>query len=192
MANEKKLKPMPDVSFKCMTWFYKFRDLAGYPQRRLKKIPLKAGMVMVDYGCGPGSYTIPAAKLVGPKGKVFAVDIQPLAIKAIKEKAARESLTNIEAILVDSYKTGVQGSSIDLVLLLDTLHMINDHQALFQEIHRLLKQDGFIFMDPGHMKMSRGKEIVESTGLFTIVECRGHDMLVAPKLSNDAGKQAEQ
>ena len=178
MANEKKLKPMPDCAFKCMTWFYKFRDLVGYPQRRLKKIRLKEGMAVVDYGCGPGSYTLPVAKLVGPKGKVFAVDIQPLAIKAIKEKTARESLTNVEVILVDSYNTGIQDSSVDLVLLLDTLHLINDHHALFREIHRLLKQGGLIFMDSGHMKMSRGREIVESTGLFTIVECRGHDMLV--------------
>jgi len=181
MANEKKLKPMPDWSFKGMTWLFKFRDLVGYPQRRLKKTPLKEEMAVVDYGCGPGSYTIPIAKLVGPKGKVFAVDIQPLAIKMIKEKAARESLTNIEAVLVDSYDTGIQESSIDLVLLLDTLHMINDHQALFRELHRLLKPDGFIFMDPRHMRMSRARKIVESTDLFTIVECRGHDMLVAPK-----------
>jgi ubiquinone/menaquinone biosynthesis C-methylase UbiE len=181
MVNDKKLKPMPDVSFKGMTWLFKFRDLVGYPQRRLKKIPLKEGMAVVDYGCGTGSYTILAAKLVGPKGKVFAVDIQPLAIKMIKEKAARESLTNIEPVLVDSYDTGIQGSSIDLVLLLDTLHMINDRQVLFREIHRLLKPDGLIFMDPGHMRISRGREIVENTGLFTMVECRGHDMLAAPK-----------
>ncbi len=182
MANEKKLKPMSDVSFKGMTWLYKVYGLIHNIQRDLKKIPVKEGMVIVDYGCGPGRYTIPIAKLVGPKGKVFAVDIQPLAIKTIKEKAARESLTNIEAVLVDSYDTGIQGSSIDLVLLLDTLHMINDRQALFRELHRLLKPDGLIFMDSGHMKMSRGREIVESTGLFTIVECRGHDMLVAPKV----------
>jgi len=181
MANKKKLKPIPDCSFKCMTWLYKFRDLICNPQRRLKKVRLKEGMVVVDYGCGPGSYTLPVAKLVGPKGKVFAVDIQPLAIKTIKEKAARESLANVEAILVDSHNTGIQDSSIDLVLLLDTLHLINDHHALFQEIHRILKQDGLIFMDSGHMKMSRGREIVESTGLFTIVECRGHDMLDTPK-----------
>ena len=181
MANKKKLKPMPDCAFKGMTWLYKFRDLICNPQRRLKKVRLKEGMVVVDYGCGPGSYTIPAAKLVEPKGKVFAVDIQPLAIKAVKEKAARESLTNVEAILVDSHDTGIQSSSIDLVLLLDTLHMINDQQALFRELHRLLKPDGLIFMDPGHMKMSRAREIVENTALFTIVEYRGHDMLVAPK-----------
>ena len=180
-ANEKKPKPMPDASFKCMVWLYKFTDLIWNPQRRLKKIPIKKGMVVLDYGCGPGRYTLPAARLVGSKGKVFAVDIQPLAINTIKEKAARESLTNIEVVLVNSYNTEIQDSSVDLVLLIDTLHLINDHHALFREIHRLLKQDGLIFMDPGHMKLSRAREIVENTGLFTIVECQGHDMLVAPK-----------
>lgn len=181
MENEKKLEPMPNVSFKCMTWLYKFVDLIWNPQRRLEKIPLKEGMAVVDYGCGPGRYTLPIARLVGPKGKVFAVDIQPLAISTIRKKAAREALTNIEALLVDSYNTGIQGSSIDLVLLIDTLHLIGDCEALFREIRRILKQDGNLLMDPGHMKMSRAREIVEGTGIFTIAECRGGDMMVAPK-----------
>ncbi len=180
-ANEKKLKPEPDAVYKIYIWYCKFTDLIWNPQRRLKKIPIKKGMVVLDYGCGPGRYTLPAARLVGPTGKVFAVDIQPLAISTIKEKAARESLTNIEAVLVDSYNTGIQDSSINLVFLIDTLHLINDYHALFGEIHRLLKQDGLIFMDPGHMKLSKAREIAENTGLFTIVECQGHDMLVAPK-----------
>ena len=181
MANEKKLKPMPDCSFKCMTWLYKFADPIRNPQRRLKKIPLKEGMVVVDYGCGPGRYTLPVAKLVGPKGKVFAVDIQPTAITMVKKKAASEALTNVEAILVDSYDTHIEESSIDLVLLVDTFHMISDHDALFREIHRILNQDGLLFMDPGHMKLERAIEIVESTDLFTIRECREKDMLVVPK-----------
>ena len=178
---EKKLKPEPEAVYKINIWFYKFANLIWNPRRHLKRIPLTEGMVVVDYGCGAGRYTLPVAKLVGSKGRVFAVDIQPIALSTIKEKAARESLTNIEAILIDSYNTGIQGSSTDLVLLIDTLHLINDHHARFREIHRLLKQDGFLFMDPGHMKMSKAREIVESTGFFTIVECRGHDMLVAPK-----------
>lgn len=181
MAREKKLKPEPNAAYKTYIWFCKFTDLIWNPRQCLKRIPLKEGMVVVDYGCGPGRYTLPVANLVGPKGKVFAVDIQPLAISTIKGKAAHESLTNIEAILVDSYNTGIQSSSVDLVLFIDTLHLIRDCDALFQEIHRMLKQDGTLFMDPGHMKMPRAKEIVESTGLFTIVECRGNDMLVAPK-----------
>ena len=181
MANKKDLKPMPNAAFKCMMWLYKFTNLIWNPRRHLKKIPLKEGMVVVDYGCGPGRYTIPAAKLVGNEGKVFTVDIHPLAIKTIKERAVRESLTNIETILVDSYNTGIQDSSIDLVLLLDTLHMIGNHDALFREIHRILKQDGILFMDPGHMRMSRAREIVESSSFFTIVKFQGHNMWVAPK-----------
>jgi ubiquinone/menaquinone biosynthesis C-methylase UbiE len=181
MAKEKKLKPMPGAAFKGMVWSYKFCDLFWNPKRLLKKVPLREGMTVVDYGCGPGRYTLPVAKLVGSKGKVFAVDIQPLAIKTVKEKAARQGLINIETNLVDSYNTGIQDSSIDLVLLIDTLHLIKDCNALFQEIHRILKQDGLIFMDKGHLKMSRATEIVEDTNLFTIVECQGQDMLVAPK-----------
>ena len=181
MADENKPKPMSDFAFRLMTWLFKLIDLIGSPKQRLKKAPIKEGMTVVDYGCGPGRYTLLLARLVGLKGRVYAVDVQPVAVKMIKDKAAGESLTNVEAILVDSYNTGIQGSTIDLVILLDTLHMIGDREALFQEFHRLLKPDGLIFMDPGHMRLSSAKEIVENTGLFTIVECRGHDMLVSPK-----------
>ena len=181
MAKEKKLKRVPDTVYKIDVWFFKLFDLFSNPRRLLKNIPLKEGMTVVDYGCGIGRYTLPVAELVGLKGKVFAVDIQPLAIKTVKEKAARHGLTNVETILVDSYNTEIQDSSSDIVLLIDTLHMIEDCDALFQKIYRILKQDGFIFMDKGHLKMSRAREIVESTELFTIVECWSRDMLVAPK-----------
>ena len=130
---------------------YKLTDFIWSPLKHFKKIPIKEGMVVVDYGCGLGRYTLQAAMAVGPNGKVYAVDVQPLAISMIQEKASCESLTNIEAILIDFYSTGIQASSIDLFLLIDTLHMINNCPALFREIHRLLKQNGRIFMDPGHM-----------------------------------------
>ncbi|MBA7523624.1 2-methoxy-6-polyprenyl-1,4-benzoquinol methylase, mitochondrial [subsurface metagenome] len=181
MEKEKKLKRVPDIVYKIDIWFFKFFDLLSNPRRLLKNIPLKEGMTVVDYGCGIGRYTLPVAELIGLKGKVFGVDIQPLAIKTVKEKAAKHGLTNVEAILVDSYNTGIQDSSVDIVLLIDTLHLIEDCNALFQEIYRILKQDGVIFMDKGHLKMSRAREIVESTELFTIVECWSRDMLFAPK-----------
>lgn len=181
MLKEKKLKPAPDAVYRVNIWFWKLMDLIWNPSRHITKIPLKEGMVVVDYGCGPGRYTLPAARLVGPEGKVFAVDIQPLAIKTVKEKAAGWNLTNVEALLVDSYNTGIQDSTADMVLLIDTLHRVNNPHALFREIHRVLKQEGLLFMDPGHLRMSKAKEILEKTGFFTILECRGQDMLVAPK-----------
>ena len=181
MADKKKLRPMSDAGFKGMIGIFKLVDLFGGPKRYLRKVPLKQGMTVVDYGCGQGRYTIPMARLVGPAGKVFAVDIQPLATSMVKRMAEREHLANIEVVLVDSYITGIGDSTVDLVLLSDTLHMIEDCNELFIEIHRMLKQEGILFMNPGHMKLLKAIEIVKSSRLFTIMECKGVDMLVAPK-----------
>jgi len=181
MTDNEKIKPQTDFAFKLMTWLYRAYDLIHNTKQDLKKIPLEKVTTVVDYGCGAGRYALPVAKLVGTKGKVFAVDIHPLAIKTIKGKAARESLTNIEAILVDYYDTGIQDSSVDLVLLIDTLPLIKDYNTLFQEMHRILKQNGYIFIEHSRIKMSRTREIVEITGLFTVIKCQGHQMLAVPK-----------
>ena len=62
MANERKLEPEPNAAYKTYIWFCKLTDLIWNPQQRLKRIPLKEGIVVVDYGCGPGRYTLPVAK----------------------------------------------------------------------------------------------------------------------------------
>jgi ubiquinone/menaquinone biosynthesis C-methylase UbiE len=180
---EKKMKRMGDVSFKCMTWMYKIADFVhlANPGKHLDKAGLEEGMVVVDYGCGPGRYAIPAAERVGPRGRVFAVDIQPLAIQMVKQKAARKSLGNIQTILVDSHRTPIETSSADRVLLIDTLHLIDNCEGLLHEVRRLLRPGGTLFMDPGHMKLSQARAIVESTGLFTLTQCFGSDMVVVPR-----------
>lgn len=58
----------------------------------------------MDYGCGIGSFTFPAASLVGEKGKVYALDKQPVAIKGVEEKAKKEGFLNIATILSDENK----------------------------------------------------------------------------------------
>jgi len=179
MASEKKRES--DIAFRLMTLAYKLRDLFQNPRRSLEKARLREGMSVVDYGCGPGSFTIPAAELVGGKGKVFAVDIHPLAIRAVKQKASRKGLENVETLLVRGYDTGIEESSIDRVLLIDTIHLIEDPDALFREVHRMLKPNGLLFMEKGHMAMSEQKKTVEGIGLFKIVESQRLMILAAPQ-----------
>jgi len=179
MARKKKLES--DFAFRLMTLMYKLRDLLQNPRRSLEQAGLRRGMSVVDYGCGPGSFTIPAAALVGPEGKVFAVDIHPLAISSVQRKASRKGLQNVETILVKGYDTGIQASSIDRVLLIDTIHLIEDPDALFREIHRMLKPDGLLFMEKGHMAMPEQKTILDRTGLFKITEAQGLVILAAPQ-----------
>jgi ubiquinone/menaquinone biosynthesis C-methylase UbiE len=179
MASEKKRES--DLAFRLMTLTYKIRDLLQNPRRSLEKARLTKGMSVVDYGCGPGSFTIAAAELVGHEGKVLAVDIHPLAISTVEQKASRKGLQNVGTVLVRGYDTGVEASSIDRVLLIDTIHLIDDPDALFREIHRMLKPDGLLFMEKGHMAMPEQKSLVEKSGLFKITESEGLMILAAPQ-----------
>ena len=122
-AGQTKLKPMPDNHFKGMVWWYKRTDFIWNPKRRLKKIPLKEGMVVVDYGCGPGRYTVPISKLIGPTGKVFAVDIHELAIEAVKKKIGKLGLKNVVPILAQGYDSTLPNRLADVVCAIDMFHM---------------------------------------------------------------------
>ena len=179
MASDKKRES--DLAFRLMTLIYKLRDLLQNPRRSLEEARLTKGMSVVDYGCGPGSFTIPAAELVGHEGRVFAVDIHPLATSTVEQKASRKGLQNVETVLVRGYDTGIEASSVDRVLLIDTIHLIDDPAALFREIHRMLKPDGLLFMEKGHMAMSEQKSIVEKSGLFKITESQDLMILAAPQ-----------
>ena len=95
----------------------KFRDAFLRPRKVLNKIEdIRNGVSILDYGCGPGSFTMAAAEMVGKDGTVIAADIHPLAIKQIQRPASKKGLTNIKTILTGG-DTGLPDSSIDIILL---------------------------------------------------------------------------
>ena len=81
-------KLMSNFHFKFMSFGFKFRDLLRPPKNKLNEIGIKSGFHILDYGCGPGNYSIVAAQLVGNSGKVYALDIHPLGIKIVQEMAS--------------------------------------------------------------------------------------------------------
>jgi ubiquinone/menaquinone biosynthesis C-methylase UbiE len=168
--SEQEDKPMSDIHFRFMSFGYVFRDLwHGNLRAKLEKIGIREGQTVLDFGCGPGSYTIPAAQIVGEKGKVYALDIHPLAIKAVEEKAKKKKLANITTILSDR-DTGLPDESVDVVLLYDTIHVIKDKPALLKGLHLVLKRNGFLSVTDHHLKGNEMLEIVEGTGLFSLGE----------------------
>ena len=183
---------MPNIVFRMMNWTFRVMDLFGDPTRKLDKVQIARGTTVVDYACGPGRYTPYLARAVGPEGKVYAVDNQPLAIEMVREKASHAALANIEVVLVDAFDTGIPESSVDLVVFLDALHHIPQRRSLFEELHRMLKPEGRIFLEPGHMRLSRAKEIIEGTGLFDVAETWTHEFLLVPKGIHRQERQVRQ
>ena len=78
---------------------YRFkRWLDSHASEVLAEIGVRKKQVVLDFGCGSGTYTIPAAKLVGDGGKVYALDINRKALDRIEERAKKEGLMNIVRI----------------------------------------------------------------------------------------------
>ncbi len=119
----------------------------------LKRIGLKSGQIVLDFGCRVGHYTIPAAKAVGDKGMVYAVDKEQQALNELQQKATRLNLKNIRIINTSGrIQIDLENDTIDVVLFYDVLHYHEkkEREKLYAEAHRVLKQDGLLSVYPKH------------------------------------------
>ena len=165
--NSQKDNPMPNMVFKMMSFMLALRHRFANLRKELEKSGIKEGQTILDFGCGPGHYAIAAARIVGEKGRIYALDIHPLAMRVVEKKARKEGLTNITTILSDR-DTGLPDESIDIVLLYDTIHLIGDKRALLKELHRVMKSSGILSI--WGMKVEDVLELVEKEGLFALRE----------------------
>ncbi|MGC8497684.1 MAG: class I SAM-dependent methyltransferase [Thermoplasmata archaeon] len=114
------------------------------PYTILKSIGIGAGMTVMDVGCGPGFYTIPAAKLVGNSGKVYALDLYKKVPAIIKNKMAIDNLKNIDIILKNAEDTGIDTNSVDFEIIFGFIHILSGIDGIIREMHRVLKLNRII------------------------------------------------
>jgi ubiquinone/menaquinone biosynthesis C-methylase UbiE len=164
---ETKAKPKSNLDFRLMSLTYKLRDFLQPRMNILKEVGIAAGFHVLDYGCGPGSYIAPLAELVGKSGKIYALDIHPLAIRAVRRIAAEKQLANVHTILSDC-KTELPPSSVDVVLLYDILHDLDDAAGVLTELRRILKPKGILSLSDHHLKEEEIVSQVTSKGLFKL------------------------
>ena len=159
--------PVSNLHFKFMSFGYKFRDFFLPRKNILNEVGIKRGFHVLDYGCGPGGYVIVTAELVGKSGKVYALDVHPLAIRKVGDIASKGRLTNVETICSDC-KTGLPDSSVDVVLLYDTLHTFGEPDGVLEELHRVLKPNGTLSFSDHHMTEDEILSKVTNRGLFRL------------------------
>ncbi len=113
-------------------------------ERVLEVLKITEGKTVADIGAGSGWFTVLAAKKVGEKGKVFAVEINEDAIKYINERAKKENFTNIETILGTEDDPKLKADSVDAVLILKTYHEISQPVKLLDNLRKSLKKDALV------------------------------------------------
>lgn len=162
---------MSNFGFRITAFTFKIRDFFKPRKDIVKEVDIKKGFHVLDYGCGSGSYITAVAELIGKSGKVYALDIQPLAIAMVKKIVATKQLTNVETILSDR-KTGLADDSIDRVLLYDVFHDLTDPDDVLEELHRVLKLDGILSFSDHHLKENEIMSSLTKTELFTLLRKR--------------------
>jgi ubiquinone/menaquinone biosynthesis C-methylase UbiE len=161
-------KLVSNFHFKMMALLYKFRDLLHPRKRILKEVGIQQGFHVLDYGCGPGSYLTSLAELVGKSGKIYALDVHPLAIQMVQKAASQKRLENVETILSDC-KTGLSNGSVDVILLYDTFHDLSSPEGVLEELHRILKPNGILSFSDHHMKENEIVSRVTKGRLFKML-----------------------
>ncbi len=119
------------------------------PPRRFAEEFVAADHVVADLGCGPGFYTIALAKRVGPGGKVYAVDSDEKAVRAVEMKAAGRGLRNVEAHACSAAEAGfIKDATVDFVLAHGLLCSMApaERDAAVREIRRVLKPGGKAYL----------------------------------------------
>jgi SAM-dependent methyltransferase len=142
-----------------------YMDLKVFPLELLKELGVEAGQTVLDFGCGSGTYAVPAAKIVGHKGRVYALDKDHKALDELMAHAGTGGFQNIERINSSGdVKIGLEKESIDVVLLFDVFHSYyfpehSQRGRLLAEICRILKRDGALMVYPKHMEAEARGEI---------------------------------
>lgn len=177
-------KRQPDWDFRMMALTFKARDLVAPRMRVLQEAGIRPGFHVLDYGCGPGSYIMPLVDLVGESGKVYALDLHPLAVKSVQNIAAKRQLANVETILSDC-ETGLPASSIDVVVMYDALHDLEEPGPVLRDLHRVMKVGSILSVNDHHLKDEEVANRVTLEGLFRL-SARGKRTQTFRKANGDA------
>ena len=111
----------------------------------IDQFDIKPNATIADFGAGHGFFAVAFSKIVGPSGQVFAIDVLPQALEAIKSRARLEGIFNIKIIhanLEKSNGSALENESCDFVFVANVLFQVPDKSALLNEARRILKASG--------------------------------------------------
>ena len=170
---------MADSSRIC-SWKHAFaldnpiRRIIHNPQKILGEY-IEPGQTVLDLGCGPGTFSIAMAKMVGESGKVIAVDVQEEMLQIVRKKAARQGLES----RIATHKSGPDriglSEKVDFALAFYMVHEVPNAEAFLKEVASVLKPKGkLLIVEPKfHVSAAafeRTIDIAQQAGLRSISE----------------------
>ena len=112
------------------------------PQLAIDALGIKPGQTVADLGAGSGYYSFRIAPLVGPTGRVLAIDIEPKMLEVIAERAGREHVTNIATVRSSERDPNLAPHSVDLLFMVDVYHELEYPYEVLTKVREALKPGG--------------------------------------------------
>jgi SAM-dependent methyltransferase len=133
-------------------------------ERLLKKVGIRRGDLVLDFGCGRGCYSIPAAKIVGDRGTVFALEKSKYLVNELIGEASSRGLRNVvPARCLDELKRILAGKRLNAVLFYDVIHSYYftcaQRKSLLQSVAPLVAGNGLVSIFPRHMSTAEVREV---------------------------------
>ena len=122
------------------------RELYSAREAVLDAVDLPEGARIADIGAGTGLYTLLFADAVGRSGHVYAIDIEPLFLDLINQRAADAGFDNVTAVFGRDNDITLPAQSVDVVFIADTYHYFNDREAIMRTVYDALKPGGALVM----------------------------------------------
>ena len=112
------------------------------PQLAIDALGIKPGQTVADLGAGSGYYSFRVAPLVGPTGKVLAIDIEPAMLEAIVQRAQREHISNVATVRSSAQDPNLAAGSVDLLFMVDVYHELEYPYEMMTKVRAALKPGG--------------------------------------------------
>ena len=148
-----------------------------HPARKtLKAFRLAPGDTVLELGPGPGYFTPEAARIVGPRGRVVCVDLQPGMLDLLRQRLRDQQVTNAQPVAADATRLPLADGSVDGAFLVAVLGEVPDRPAALGELRRVLRPGGTLsfletLTDPDYVFIDTMKELCRACG-FELVEHR--------------------
>ena len=133
-----------------------FRKLLQNPEKILKPY-IKKGMTVLDFGCGPGFFTVEIAKLLADSGRVIAADLQNGMLEKIRQKIIGTNLEN-RIVLHKCEKENIGiNEKVDFILLFWMVHEVPDSIKLIEKLMELLNDNGILLIAEPKIHVTKNK-----------------------------------
>jgi ubiquinone/menaquinone biosynthesis C-methylase UbiE len=159
------------------------------PEPVLAQAGIGPGMSVLDIGAGTGYWTLPLSRMVGPDGRVFAVDVEPLMIEDLHALVREHGLSNVEVVQSGELAIPLGDEVADVAVLGFVLHEPPDLLAFLHEMARLLVPGGRILVVEWHKRETEfGPPVdhrVSEDEARELLEAAGFSALPAPSPHED-------